>query len=119
MAGYRDKWFKANPSRNGKYQCHCCKKWFPKSEIDIDHIVPQNRGGTDELWNLQAMCKHCNRSKQDNMSSTGIDLLGSVVKNISQGNNIDNIGGLAVNMVKKNTQNAVKKQVKNILKQLK
>ena len=35
-----------------------------KRDIDIDHIIPQKYGGSDELYNLQCMCKHCNRSKQ-------------------------------------------------------
>lgn len=110
---YRDKWFKANPSMNGYYRCSCCGNSFIKEDIDIDHIIPQNKGGTDELWNLQPMCKHCNRSKQDDMSTTGIDLLDSVAKNISQGNKIKNVDKLAVNMLKKNTQNLIKKVIKN------
>ena len=114
--GYREKWFEANKSRNGKYRCVCCGKWFTKSEIDIDHIVPKHRGGTDELWNLQPMCKHCNRSKQADMSNTGMDLAVNVGKNILKGNKIENVGELAVSMVKKNTKNAVKKNLKKLLK---
>lgn len=112
--GYREKWFAANKSATGWYKCTCCGKKFREKDIDIDHIVPQNRGGTDELWNLQPMCKHCNRSKQDNMSSTGIDLAVNVGKNLLQGNSIDNVGDLAVNMLKKNTKNAAKKQLKKL-----
>jgi 5-methylcytosine-specific restriction endonuclease McrA len=114
--GYREKWFAANKSSNGYYRCTCCGKKFRKEDIDIDHIVPRNRGGTDELLNLQPLCKHCNRSKQDDMSSTGKDLAVNIGKNIIQGNSINNVGGLAVNMVKKNTQNAVKKKIKKLFK---
>lgn len=114
--GYREDWFKANKSSTGLYRCTCCGGMFKKSEIDIDHIVPQNRGGTNELWNLQPMCKHCNRSKQDDMSSTGRDLAFNVGKNLLQGNSIDNVGDLAVNMVKKNAQNAAKKKLKQLFK---
>ena len=28
-----------------------------------DHILPQSRGGTDHIENLQLLCSHCNRSK--------------------------------------------------------
>lgn len=80
--GYREKWFKNNPSFMGKYRCVQCGGWFKKSEIDIDHIIPQSYGGSDDLYNLQAMCKHCNRSKQNNLNGVGSDLLINVGKNI-------------------------------------
>lgn len=114
--GYRDTYFQHNQPIMGRYQCSNCKGWFTKKEIDVDHIVPQNRGGTDDIWNLQAMCKHCNRSKKDSMNSTIPDLATNMVKTAIKGEKIDNLGGLAVNMVKKNTKNAIKKQLKGLLK---
>lgn len=80
MSNYREKYFKENKSVFGKYQCTRCKQWFPKSQIDIDHIIPQSKGGTDDLWNLQAMCYHCNRSKQDSLKDTPKDLVKNIVK---------------------------------------
>ena len=73
--GYRENWFKTNPGitlpgRTGNwYQCVRCKDYFRKSDIDIDHRIPKRDGGTDDLWNLQPMCKHCNRSKCDNQTN--------------------------------------------------
>lgn len=64
--GYRETFFNNTPSMMGKYQCCRCGGWFPKSEIDVDHRIPRRHGGTDDLWNLQPMCKHCNRSKGKN-----------------------------------------------------
>ena len=72
--GYREEWFKNNKSDHGWYTCARCKKKIRKAEADIDHIVPQKHGGSDELWNLQCLCKHCNRSKQANMKDTVPDL---------------------------------------------
>lgn len=23
-----------------EYQCACCKKWFPRSGVEIDHVIP-------------------------------------------------------------------------------
>ena len=63
--GYRDNYFNANSSNHGWYRCVSCGKSFRKGDIDIDHILPQHHGGSDDLDNLQCMCKHCNRSKQD------------------------------------------------------
>lgn len=74
MGNYREKWFANNKSDHGWYTCARCKGKFRKADIDIDHIIPQNRGGTDDLWNLQCMCKHCNRSKQDDIKDTLPDL---------------------------------------------
>ena len=68
--GYREEWFKHNkPNIFGKYRCVSCGKYFTKSEIEIDHRIPKRKGGTDDLWNLQPMCRHCNRSKRERQSS--------------------------------------------------
>lgn len=70
--GYRETFFKNTPSIGGKYQCVSCGGWFTKSQIDVDHRISKRLGGTDDLWNLQAMCKHCNRSKRERSSGTEI-----------------------------------------------
>lgn len=79
-ASYRTKYFNNTYSMLGKYRCAHCGKWFDKRDIDVDHIIPQSKGGTDDLVNLQALCKHCNRSKQDDTSRTIPDLAGNIVK---------------------------------------
>lgn len=107
MAQYREKWFKANPSFNGKYQCRNCGQWFQKKDIDIDHIIPQNKGGTDDLWNLQPMCKHCNRSKSDDTIGTIPDLAQNMLINVASGKPIDNIGGAIGSVIAKNAYNEI------------
>lgn len=32
---------------------------------ELDHIQPISRGGCNEYWNLQFLCKPCNRAKHD------------------------------------------------------
>ena len=31
--------------------------------FEIDHIIPESKGGQTILDNLQLLCRHCNRSK--------------------------------------------------------
>lgn len=75
--GYREDFFKNTPSIMGKYQCIKCGGWFAKKDIDVDHRIPKRQGGTDDLWNLQAMCKHCNRSKGADV--TGAEIASSII----------------------------------------
>ena len=45
--------------------CNGCKMMFPFKVFEVDHRVPQSRGGTDHLENLQLLCSSCNRIKGD------------------------------------------------------
>ena len=83
--GYREDYFEHNKSNHGWYTCVRCGGKFRKSDIDIDHIIPQKYGGSDHLNNLQCMCKHCNRSKQDDVGfDTVKDLSRNVIKNAAK-----------------------------------
>ena len=44
---------KAYEGKGHSYQ-HC---------FEIDHIIPESKGGQAILDNLQLLCRHCNRSK--------------------------------------------------------
>lgn len=46
-------------------RCGGCEMDFPYKLFEVDHVVPQSRGGTDHLDNLQLLCGHCNRVKGD------------------------------------------------------
>ncbi len=43
--------------------CIGCNTHFPFRVMDVDHILPRSRGGTDHMDNLQLLCSGCNRSK--------------------------------------------------------
>ncbi|MDE0149952.1 MAG: DNA methyltransferase [Rhodospirillaceae bacterium] len=43
--------------------CVGCDTHFPFRVMDVDHILPRSRGGTDHPDNLQLLCSGCNRSK--------------------------------------------------------
>ncbi len=43
--------------------CVGCETHFPFRVMEVDHILPRSRGGTDHADNLQLLCSGCNRSK--------------------------------------------------------
>jgi len=44
------------------YTCQYCGKKFPE-RLEIDHIVPRSRGGSDRPDNLVCACHECNQTK--------------------------------------------------------
>ena len=97
--GYRELWFANNrPNRFGKYQCVQCRGWFDKSNIDIDHRIPKRDGGTDDLWNLQPMCRTCNRSKRDRQSN--VENAETLIRATMSGELDKALGGIAIQKAK-------------------
>ena len=43
--------------------CIGCETHFPFKVMEVDHILPKSKGGTDHADNLQLLCTHCNKSK--------------------------------------------------------
>ncbi len=52
-----------------KYECQICYKKPPEIELTIDHIVPISRGGTNNIKNLQPLCRGCNSKKSNRLLS--------------------------------------------------
>ena len=49
-----------------KGRCECCGAHEHQRALEVDHIIPKNHGGSDDLSNLQALCFRCNAdSKRD------------------------------------------------------
>ena len=97
--GYREEWFKHNgPNMFGKYRCVGCGGYFTKSQIEIDHRIPRRHGGTDDLWNLQPMCRPCNRSKRER--NTKAETAGTLIRATMHGDLGKAVGGIAIRGVK-------------------
>lgn len=45
------------------YTCRYCGRKSPDVVLEVDHVVPQCEGGTDDPINLVAACWDCNRGK--------------------------------------------------------
>ena len=51
--------------KRAKFRCELCGISAEEKALEVDHIVPRNSGGTDDLSNLQALCYSCNAMKRD------------------------------------------------------
>ena len=49
--------------RRDNYTCQYCGAKGVK--LEVDHIIPFSRGGSDDLSNLTTSCRRCNRQKKD------------------------------------------------------
>lgn len=63
----RTKAFESAVTTDGKYVCAYCKNVFlNRIPMQVDHIIPLNKGGKTVPKNLQILCKYCNGKKGDN-----------------------------------------------------
>lgn len=99
------------------YRCAHCGKWCGRpgrekayiadhERMEVDHIQSWKNGGSDEMWNLQPLCKPCNRSKgknsnlQDNVRIAGnlishpLDTATSIIRKEIRNNDILSALGL-------------------------
>lgn len=48
-----------------KFRCELCGISADQKALEVDHIVPRNKGGSDDESNLQSLCYSCNAMKRD------------------------------------------------------
>lgn len=66
------------PWRRIKKQVHerdqwiCCRCGMITMNLECDHIVNKAQGGTDDLENLQSLCKKCHDEKSHEESKAGM-----------------------------------------------
>lgn len=51
--------------KRARYRCELCGVSAEHKALEVDHIIPRNRGGTDDTSNLQSLCYSCNAMKRD------------------------------------------------------
>ena len=52
-----------------KSRCELCGIPNDQKALEVDHIIPRNMGGSDDINNLQALCYSCNAMKRDKDST--------------------------------------------------
>jgi len=52
-----------------KGRCECCGAHEHQAALEVDHIIPKNLGGSDDISNFQALCFRCNAGKRDSDST--------------------------------------------------
>ena len=56
--------------------CHRAENTENKENLQIDHIYPVSKGGTDDLKNLVIACRACNQFKKDRLlNELGINFI--------------------------------------------
>lgn len=56
--------------RRDYHQCRpCAAKGVVTYGNEVDHVIPKSQGGTDDLENLQTICKDCHDEKTRRESS--------------------------------------------------
>jgi len=64
-----------------RHTCQYCGRPFPRTQLTIDHVVPQSRGGGDSWENLVIACLACNVRKGNRTpEEAGMPLLRRPVK---------------------------------------
>jgi len=51
--------------KRAKYRCELCGVLDSDKALEVDHIIPRNNGGADDITNFQALCYSCNSMKRD------------------------------------------------------
>ena len=68
-AGYISGSIRYNVLKDAKFRCELCGVSADTKALEVDHIIPRNKGGKDEISNLQALCYSCNAMKRDKDST--------------------------------------------------
>jgi len=51
--------------KRARFRCELCGVSADKKALEVDHIIPKNNGGSDDISNFQSLCYSCNAMKRD------------------------------------------------------
>lgn len=82
MFGYADK--KAYLLERENYYCIYCSIHASQTKMEIEHVIPKSKGGTDSLNNLVLSCETCNQAKGSQDVETFLKGKPSVLKRVKK-----------------------------------
>jgi ATP adenylyltransferase len=68
-SGYISGSIRFNILKRARSRCELCGISAERKALEVDHILPRNKGGSDDPSNLQALCYSCNAMKRDTDST--------------------------------------------------
>ena len=68
-SGYISGSIKYQVLKRSKFHCELCGISADEKALEVDHIIPKNIGGSDDIDNFQALCYSCNAMKRDRDST--------------------------------------------------
>jgi diadenosine tetraphosphate (Ap4A) HIT family hydrolase len=63
--GYISGTLKYEVLKRAKFRCELCGISADEKALEVDHIIPRNKDGSDDITNLQSLCYSCNAMKRD------------------------------------------------------
>ena len=69
------------------YRCRECGASKDETSLEIDHILPVAKGGTNDIGNLQTLCRECNRMKHTDEwvgGETDLEVAQNELKNLEK-----------------------------------
>lgn len=57
--------------KRDRFTCHYCGRTPPTVLLEVDHVLPQAAGGSDDAENLISSCQDCNRGKAAGLLEEG------------------------------------------------
>lgn len=64
-AGYISGTLRYEVLKRARFRCELCGISAYEKALEVDHILPRNHGGSDDISNLQGLCYSCNAMKRD------------------------------------------------------
>ena len=60
--------------KRDKFTCQYCGRMAPDVILEVDHIKPVSKGGTNNILNLITSCRDCNRGKGNKLLSENAEI---------------------------------------------